>query len=562
MPFAITPTCCNDASCVSVCPVNCIHPTPDEPEFGTTEMLYVDPEACIDCGACADACPVDAVFPIESLKGADAGFAEANRRWYDEHPTDHAWGEPEFPRSIPAEGTRDPLRIAVVGAGPAAGYTVRHLLHATDARITLIDRLPIPGGLLRSGVAPDHPATKQIGDGFGEIYRHPRVRLALNVEVGRDVSVAELAEAHSAVVYAVGASADRQLGVGGEQLPNSLAATDVVGWYNAHPDRTDLAVDLQTERAVVVGTGNVALDLARVLLADPEDLARTDVSDVALAALRTSRVREVVLLGRRDASTAAFTAGEFAALRAVPGLEIVLDRAGLPGGAPTDGPLAGLPVMDVDHEAAPPSGRRLVLRFSSPVEAVEGDDAVTGIRTTPTADVDAARIDTGLVIRSIGYRGRALPGLPFDEAAGVVPNEQGRVLDPTTGAPLPATYVAGWIKRGPSGGIGTNRADAAETVHALLDDAGAGRLPTPGTGEAAFRRLLRSRTDVVDQARARAIDAAEREAGQPAGRPRVKFVRTEQMLAVDRQKAAARAAAGLVTGAVADRLANLTRPSA
>jgi ferredoxin--NADP+ reductase len=561
MPFAITPTCCNDASCVSVCPVNCIHPTPDEPEFGTTEMLYVDPAACIDCGACADACPVDAVFPIESLRGPDAEFAVANRLWYEEHPTDHAWSEPEFPRSLPGDPAREPLRVAVVGAGPAAGYTVRHLLHATDARITLIDRLPVPGGLLRSGVAPDHPATKQIGEGFSEIYRHPRVRLALNVEVGRDVSVAELAETHSAVVYAFGASADRQLRVPGEQLANSLAATDVVGWYNAHPDRTDLTIDLQTERAVVVGTGNVALDIARVLLADPDELARTDVSDVALAALRTSQVREVVLLGRRDVSTAAFTAGEFAALRAVPGLEIVLDRTGLVDGPPATGPLRDVPVVDIAYDSPPPAGRRLVLRFGSPVEALDGGSdrsdstAVTAVRTRGDA---ATTIPAGLVIRSIGYTGRALPGLPFDESAGVVPNELGRVRDPATGATLPGAYVAGWIKRGPSGGIGTNRADAAETVHALLDDAAAGRLPT-GRDTAAFHRLLRSRTDVVDQARARAIDAAERRAGEAAGRPRVKFVRVEQMLAVDRPKAVARAAAGAVT----DRLTGLlSRPSA
>src|ERR1700712_3943248 len=204
MSFAITPTCCNDASCVSVCPVNCIHPTPDEPAFGTTEMLYVDPEVCIDCGACADACPVDAIFPVEALRGPDREHADRNRKWFVEHPTDHAWGEPAFPRSLPT-GVDLPS-VAVVGAGPAAAYTVRELLYSTNAEITLIDRLPVPGGLLRSGVAPDHPATKRIGDGFAELYRHPRVRIAFGVEVGKDVTAEDVLAHHAAVVYAVGAS--------------------------------------------------------------------------------------------------------------------------------------------------------------------------------------------------------------------------------------------------------------------------------------------------------------------------------------------------------------------
>src|SRR3954447_11153406 len=322
MSFAITATCCNDASCVSVCPVNCIHPTPDDPGFGTTEMLYIDPEACINCGACADACPVDAISPIESLQGGDQVFAELNRRYYEEHPTDHAWGAPEFPRSLPAE--TGPLRVAIVGTGPAAGYAAQKLLRSTDAEITLLDRLPVAGGLLRSGVAPDHPSTKRIAESFAEVYRHPRVSLALNVEVGKDITAAELAAHHSAVLYAVGASSDRALDVPGEHLPGSLSATEFVAWYNAHPDLADLPVDLAAERAVVVGTGNVALDVARILLRDPDELARTDIADHAIAALRNSNVREVVLLGRRGPDTAAFTRPEFLALRDADDLQLVL----------------------------------------------------------------------------------------------------------------------------------------------------------------------------------------------------------------------------------------------
>jgi ferredoxin--NADP+ reductase len=543
MSFAITPTCCNDASCVSVCPVNCIHPTPDEPEFGTTEMLYVDPETCIDCGACADACPVDAVFPVDLLTASDPVSVDRNRQWFAEHPTDHAWGAPSFPRSLPTS-TKD-LRVAVVGAGPAAAYTVQELLHSTDADITLIDRLPVPGGLLRSGVAPDHPATKRIGDGFAEVYRHPRVRLAFGVEVGRDVSAEEVLAAHSAVVYAVGAATDRALGVPGEGLANSHSATDVVGWYNAHPDRAELSVDVSGERAVVVGTGNVALDVARILLADPAELAGTDISDTALAALRGGRIREVVLLGRRGPETAAFTAGEFLALRRIPGLRLVLDgdertRARAAGARPGSGAaqLVDVDVERVDWSSPPPApeagqGKRIVLRFDSPVDELTGIDAVGAVVT------GGQEIPAGLVVRAIGYRGRPFAGLPFDEDRGVVPNEAGRVVDPSRSSTA-GVYVAGWIKRGPSGGIGTNRSCAAETVGSLLDDAAAGLLAAPRQSARAFDRLLRGRVPVVDQRAALAIDRAERAAGARSGRPRVKFATHESLRQAGRITAGSR----------------------
>jgi ferredoxin--NADP+ reductase len=536
MSFAITATCCNDASCVSVCPVNCIHPTPDEPEFGTTDMLYIDPVACIDCGACADACPVDAIFPTEALSGSSNVFAELNAQYYVEHPTDHSWGEPEFPRSLPAEV--GPLRIAIVGTGPAASYAARNLLHSTEAELTILDRLPVPGGLLRSGVAPDHPATKRIGEGFAEVYRHPRVTLALNVEVGRDVTHDELLSAHHAVIYGVGAATDRPLDVPGEHLPNSLSATDFVNWYNAHPDQVDLAVDLRGPRAVVIGTGNVALDVARILLGDPDALARTDISDVALDALRSSGIREVVLLGRRGPGTAAFSRGEFLALRDLPEVRLVVDgtpdvRAVL--SSPPNGNaalLAEAAVETVDWSAPPPDDeRRIVFRFCSPTEAIRGTDRVEGIDTGGTT------IPAGLVLRAAGYRGRPVTDLPFDDATGTVPNDGGRVVDPATSASVPGTYVTGWIKRGPSGGIGTNRGDAQQTVDALLDDAAARRLPAPSRSSRAFGRLLRSRTDaVVDQRSAAAIDAAERAAGARANRPRVKFTSTADMLAAGRRR--------------------------
>ena len=418
-------------------------------------------------------------------------------------------------------------------------YATRFLLQSTDAEITLIDRLPVPGGLLRSGVAPDHPATKRIGDGFAEVYRHPRVRVAFHVEVGTDVSHDELLEHHSAVVYAVGAATDRSLEVPGEDLANSHSATDVVGWYNAHPDRAGLSVDVATERAVVVGTGNVALDLARILLADPAALAHTDISDVALTTLRASRIREVVLLGRRGPETAAFTAGEFLALRSTPDLRIVIDGDERTADALADAPsgsaaalLREVDVESVDWSAPPPEGKRIVLRFGSPIASLEGNTSVEAVETTPTRPgADPMRIPAGLVVRAIGYRGRPFAGLPFDDASGRVPNDRGRVVDPTTGSPLPGVYVAGWIKRGPSGGIGTNRACAAETIDRLLDDATEGVLRAPDASARAFERLLRRRgADVIDQMAAAAIDRAERDAGRRSGRPRVKFVTVEDMV--------------------------------
>ncbi|NEC18832.1 FAD-dependent oxidoreductase, partial [Streptomyces parvus] len=334
MTYAITQTCCNDATCVAVCPVNCIHPTPEERAFGSTEMLHIDPRACIDCGACADACPVDAIFPVDSLSAGQREYADINAAYYEgeepipvgdevDGPNFHVWGEPAFERSLPSDF--GPLRVAVVGTGPAGMYAAQDLLLHTAAEVTLIDRLPVAGGLVRYGVAPDHPATKKVGDTFSRFHSHPRVRMHLGIEVGRDVTAEELSAHHDAVIYAVGASTDKRLGVPGEELPGCLSATAFVAWYNAHPEAVAQGVDLSAERVVVVGNGNVALDVARILVADPEALAATDIAAHALDALRASRVREVVVLGRRGPEDAAYTRSELLALKHVPGVELVVD---------------------------------------------------------------------------------------------------------------------------------------------------------------------------------------------------------------------------------------------
>ncbi|MFE9697706.1 FAD-dependent oxidoreductase [Streptomyces sp. NPDC006270] len=570
MTYAITQTCCNDATCVAVCPVNCIHPTPEERAFGSTEMLHIDPRACIDCGACADACPVDAIFPVDALAAGQREYAEINAAYFEGEaspsaaagvpgPNFHAWGEPVFGRSLPSDF--GPLRVAVVGTGPAGMYAAQDLLLHTAAEVTLIDRLPVAGGLVRYGVAPDHPATKKVGDTFSRFHSHPRVRMHLGIEVGRDVTAQELAAHHDAVIYAVGASTDRRLGIPGEEGPGCVSATSFVAWYNAHPEAVAQGVDLSAERVVVVGNGNVALDVARILVAGPEALAGTDIAAHALEALRASRVREVVVLGRRGPEDAAYTRSELRALKHLPGVELVVDdhdpRTGAAIDAAGAGELAGMlrGLARIRTDAASPAlpaggNRRIVLRFySEPVE-ITGDGDARFVRVTdgggrvgggggdagagPGGDAGpggggSVELRAGLLLRAIGYRGLPVPGLPFDEATGTVPHEGGRV------AGLPGGYVVGWIKRGPSGGIGANRTCAAETVGTLLADAVAGTLPPP-TGDAkAFRRLARRRNRrVVDARGLAAIDRAERDRGKRDGRPRVKLATVEELVATAR----------------------------
>ncbi|MET9619761.1 FAD-dependent oxidoreductase [Streptomyces sp. NPDC006464] len=564
MTYVITQTCCSDATCVAVCPVNCIHPTPEERAFGSTEMLHVDPKACIDCGACADACPVDAILPADSLPKAQRHHLALNAAYFADQPSEpappgpnfHPWGRPDFARSIPSDFA--PIRVAVVGTGPAGMYAAEDLLLHTNAEVTLVDRLPVAGGLVRYGVAPDHPATKKVGETFARFHDHPRVRMHLGVEVGRDVTAEELAAHHDAVVYAVGASTDRRLGVPGEDLPGSVPATTFVAWYNAHPEVAPDAVTLTGPRVVVVGNGNVALDVARILVSDPAALAASDIAGHALAALSAARVREVVLLGRRGPEDAAYTTSELLALRHLPGVDLVLDdhdpRVGeaIDAAAPGDRAalLTGLPRETVDWSADPdPARRRIVLRFhSAPVELVGEPPA--GASGEPNGHADALGrgglplravrvtggrgpqdLPAGLLLRAIGYRGAPVPGLPFDEATGTVPHEAGRV----TGRP--GTYVVGWIKRGPSGGIGANRTCAAETIGSLLADAVDGALAAPSAAHTAkaFQRLARSRSrHLVDARGLAAIERAERSLGRDAGRPRVKLGTVAELVAAAR----------------------------
>ncbi|GAA3534176.1 ferredoxin--NADP(+) reductase [Aeromicrobium flavum] len=537
MAYAITQSCCKDASCVSVCPVDCIHPTPDEPDFGTADILYVDPKACIDCGACADACPVAAPKAIDLLSGSEAVFEQLNAAYYErrperEAPPVHTWEE------MGGDLART-LSIAIVGTGPAAAYTARQLLLSTDAKVTMIDKLPVPGGLVRGGVAPDHTDTKKFADLFHWAYRHPRTKMVMNVEVGRDITHDEVLQHHDVVIYGVGARRDRELGVPGEDLSGVYPAPDVVGWYNGALDIDPADIVLAGDRVVIVGNGNVALDLARLLLHDPAVLARTDMPDHAVRAFGDLDVREVVLLGRRGPSAAAFTRPEL--LMMPPGIDVVVARDQftedeLAEAEPETNAavLAGLPLVDVDLTTPPGDRRRLVFAFGRQVVSVEGQDRVEAVQVAPSGVPEqAVKVPCGTLIRATGHRGTPVAGLPFDEATATVPNEHGRVVDPATGRPVPGTYVVGWIKRGATGGIGTNRTCAHETIATIIADANAGQVPWAPRRRLTFGAYVRGRVDgVVGRRRMLAIEKAEERRGEREGRPRVKFGSVDEMLKV------------------------------
>jgi ferredoxin--NADP+ reductase len=459
-----------------------------------------------------------------------------------------------------------PIRIAVIGSGPAGFYAAGHLLKDAGERIEvdMIERLPTPWGLVRSGVAPDHPKIKSVTRVYEKTAAHPRFRYFGNVEFGTHVSREELRERYHAIVYATGSPSDRPLGIPGEDLPGSHAATEFVGWYNGHPDHTDLEVDLlKAERAVVIGNGNVALDVARMLVLAPDELAPTDTADHALDVLGDSSVREVVVVGRRGPAQAAFTNPELLELGELAEADVIVDAGELerglavPDAAAAENATARKNVEILrGYAAREPVGRpkRIVLRFLlSPVELRANEqghlaavelvrnelvDAGDGrLRAQATGETET--LDAGLVFRAIGYRGLPLGGVPFDERAAVFANEGGRVCDPDTRAPIAGEYVVGWIKRGPSGVIGTNKKDAQQTVDALLEDLAAAGGDTVGEHRpaapdaAGVEALLRAnQPDLITYSGWEAIDRHERALGEPAGRPRVKLTRIEEMLRI------------------------------
>jgi ferredoxin--NADP+ reductase len=429
------------------------------------------------------------------------------------------------------------MRVAVVGSGPAGFYAAGALLSADPpVEVDMFERLPTPWGLVRLGVAPDHPKLKTVSRAFERIAEQPGFRFLGNVELGRDIHHADLVRLYDAVIYAVGAQTDRRLGIPGEDLPGSWAATELVAWYNGHPDYQDIEFDLDVERAVVIGNGNVALDVARMLALTREEIAPTDATDASIAAICASTIQEIVVVGRRGPAQAAFTTPELQEMGELAGADVVVDPAELEGAEPKGtNAERNLAVLE-EFAARKPEGKpkRVVFRFFRSPVAILGEERVEGIelvrneldaneRAMPTAERET--LPCGLVFRSVGYQGVELPSVPFDAATGTIPNEGGRVE--------PGIYCAGWIKRGPTGVIGTNKKDATETVQLLLEDAAAGRLEAkPDASAAAVDALLAGRgVQVVEHDGWMAIDEAERAAGEKTGRPRIKLSTWDELLA-------------------------------
>lgn len=454
-----------------------------------------------------------------------------------------------------------PYYVAIVGAGPSGYFAAASLLRfadesvaagGADVRIDMLEMLPTPWGLVRSGVAPDHPKIKSISRTFEKTGSDPRFRFFGNIAVGREISADELAERYDAVVYAVGTQSDRALGIPGEELPGSVAAVDFVGWYNAHPHFAEMAPDISSGRAVVIGNGNVAIDVARILVTDPDVLATTDIADHALEALRQRGVSEVVIVGRRGPLEGAFTTLELRELGELEGVDVVVDPADLAGITDEDAAAAGkttaanIKVLRGYAEKTAAGehredNRRIVFRFrTSPIE-ITGTDRVQTIvlgRNELFTDEHGRAVakDTGeretlpaqLVVRAVGYRGVAIPGLPFDERSGTIPHTEGRITGRDN------DYVVGWIKRGPSGVIGTNKSDSQDTVNTLTADLSGRTLRQVGPeyDDVLAGWLLERQPKLVTDEHWQLIDAYERGAGEPNARPRVKLVDVDEMLRI------------------------------
>ncbi len=459
-----------------------------------------------------------------------------------------------------------PLRVAIIGAGPAAFYAAESLLKQPDlvCYIDIFNRFPTPFGLVRDGVAPDHQSIKSVTRIYDRIASHPHVRYFGNVTFGTDIQHEDVKQLYDQIIYAVGAQSDRKMGISGEDLLGSYPATAFVGWYNGHPDYRDFEFDLSHERVIVVGNGNVAMDVTRILVSDPDALAKTDIADTALARLRTSNVREVVVLGRRGPAQAAFTNAEIKELGELAGVAVIVDPADLELDEHSAATLADNKVATRNieilrsyaargHQSAP---RTIHMRFlTSPVEIIGEQGRVVAVRVERNRLVlqengsvraqgtgEFETIPAGMVLRSVGYRSVPLKGVPFDDYTYTIANVAGRVTNAVDGEPVGGEYVVGWAKRGPSGVIGTNKPDAVATVAAMLED-----LPTLTPIADANRdlnrveQLLRERgIDYVTYDDWKVLDTYEITCGSEQGRPRVKVTSVPEMLAVIKQNRSSR----------------------
>jgi ferredoxin--NADP+ reductase len=535
--YVITQNCCSDATCVTVCPVQCIRPRPGDPDFTSAEQLYIDPQTCVDCGACLDACPVEAVHVDYELPENLSNYLQINADYFG--PDNQIVEEPLVRRPrrhLPEE--RDRIRVAIVGAGAAGCYAAELLSDIAGVTVNVFDELPTPGGLVRSGVAPDHEGTKRMGEYFHSILGRRNVVCNFNVRVGDDISLDELREYHDALILAYGAGGHRELGLENESAPGSLAARDFVAWYNGHPSFTSQEVDLSSECAVVIGTGNVALDVARILASPAERFASTDIADHAIGALAASQVRQVVVVGRRDPEYAACSSSELQALTNVDGLQVLARPDEIVAGDAVQDPSTARKLELLTQVAGiepAHTGRTVTLRFGWTPTTIGIDESgcVESVRFE-RPDGQELVIDTRLVLRAIGYRGLPLTGVPFDTRRGVLANVGGRVVD-ESGAAVPGTYCVGWIKRGATGSIGTNRACADETIDKLLTDLEQGMLPAPLLPPETLDELLASRfPDLVDFQGWQRIDREEKARGKASRRPRCKLVQIQELVSVSK----------------------------
>ena len=448
-----------------------------------------------------------------------------------------------------------PLRVAVVGAGPSGFYATEALLKSEiDARVDLIERLPSPYGLVRSGVAPDHPKLKQSIEVYKKVAALEGFRFFGNVTVGRDVTPQELCEAYHAVIYTCGAETDRRLGIDGEDLAGSHTATEFVGWYNGHPDYRDREFDFSHETAAIIGQGNVAADVARILSKSVDELKHTDISQHALDALAESRIETIAVIGRRGPAQAKFTTKELREFLELENCQAEIDPEELALNEASQAEVAdkkegvvaakNMAIFEKMAETAGSEKARVcrMMFYRSPIR-LEGDERIERVvlernelsgepfsqRASGTGETEV--MECGLLFRSIGYRGVPIEGVPFHDSWGVFPNQEGRITDGPDGAVVPGVYTAGWIKRGPSGIIGTNRACAVQTVGSLMDDLN--NLPADRTGTEALANILKERgVRSIDFTEWQRIDAEEISQGEPKGKPREKFTRREEMLQV------------------------------
>ncbi|MBK9124200.1 MAG: FAD-dependent oxidoreductase [Chloroflexi bacterium] len=450
----------------------------------------------------------------------------------------------------------NPLVVAVVGSGPSGFYAAEHLFKqlGSGVRVVMIERLPTPFGLVRGGVAPDHQKIKSVTKVYDKIAQREGFSFLGNVEFGTTLPLDMLRQFAHAVIFATGAQTDRSLGIEGEDLPGSYAATDFVAWYNGHPDYRHLSFDLTAERAIVVGIGNVAMDVARILGRTCAELSQTDIADYALDALDQSRVKEIIVIGRRGPAQAAFTPPELKELSEMPDTDLIiapedavldpLSEAWLKTSGDRDAAKNVALLQEYSQRAPQGKSRRIVMRFLTSPLAIHGGGKVEAVTlgrnqlverdhgylsAEPTGETEI--VSAGLVFRSVGYRGVALPGVPFDAKRGVIPNSAGRVLNAPGGEPVPGLYAVGWIKRGPSGIIGTNKPDSIATVDSLLADLQTGALgETPAGGD--LESVLRAAgVRVVSYGDWQRLDTLETHAGERLGRPRVKLTDVAQMLA-------------------------------